>query len=282
LFGNLVNLDVTSGFTQEGYVEARNGVGTEAGVGTVTGDHYPASLIRPERRMFEPRIGVTWRPIPASTVVIKAGYGLYPDTSVYQNVILNMAQQAPLSKSLSVQNTLSCPLTLADGFTPCASVTSDTFGIDPNFRIGYAQNWQLSVQRDLPFALQMTATYSGIKGTHGPQEILPNSYPLARRIPARAARWDSPTKPRAATPSARQGNSSCGADCAVDLPRRSLTLLRNRSTTTPTSAARATRRQAVADRRSRRRSLTHPRRLRKTGSIRGRSDRFPTLTSASL
>jgi len=183
LFGNLVNLDVTSGFTQEGYVEARNGVGTEAGVGTVTGDHYPASLIRPERRMFEPRIGVTWRPIPASTVVIKAGYGLYPDTSVYQNVILNMAQQAPLSKSLSVQNTLSCPLTLADGFTPCASVTSDTFGIDPNFRIGYAQNWQLSVQRDLPFALQMTATYSGIKGTHGPQEILPNSYPLGTANP---------------------------------------------------------------------------------------------------
>jgi hypothetical protein len=35
----------------------------------------------------------------------------------------------------------------------------------------------VSVQRDLPFALQMTATYNGIKGTHGPQEILPNSYP---------------------------------------------------------------------------------------------------------
>jgi hypothetical protein len=41
----------------------------------------------------------------------------------------------------------------------------------------------LSVQRDLPFALQMTATYSGIKGTHGPQEILPNSYPLGTTNP---------------------------------------------------------------------------------------------------
>jgi hypothetical protein len=133
--------------------------------------------------MIEPRIGVTWRPIPASTVVIKAGYGLYPDTSVYQNVILNMAQQAPLSKSLSVQNSTSCPLTLANGFTPCASVTSDTFGIDPNFRIGYAQDWQVSIQRDMPFALQMTATYSGVKGTHGPQEILPNSNPLGAADP---------------------------------------------------------------------------------------------------
>jgi hypothetical protein len=176
LFGNLVNLDVTSGFTQVGYVVAKNVVGAVADVGTLTGNRYPSSLINPERRMVEPKIGITWRPIPASTVVIKAGYGLYPDTSVYQNIVLNLAQQAPLSKSLSVQNSTACPLTLANGFTPCSAVTSDTFGIDPNFRIGYVQNWQLSVQRDLPFALQMTVTYSGFKGTHGPQEILPNSY----------------------------------------------------------------------------------------------------------
>ena len=39
------------------------------------------------------------------------------------------------------------------------------------------------MQRDLPFALQMTATYSGTKGTHGPQEILPNSYPLGAANP---------------------------------------------------------------------------------------------------
>ena len=141
--------------------------------------------------MIEPRIGVTWRPIPASTVVIKAGYGLYPDTSVYQNIVLNMAQQYPLSTSLSVANSAACPLTLANGFpstvtnglVACSKTTPDTFAIDPNFRIGYVQNWQLSVQRDLPFALQMTATYSGIKGTHGPQEILPNSYPLGAANP---------------------------------------------------------------------------------------------------
>ena len=152
-------------------------------VGSLTGAHYPASLIRPDRRLISPRIGISWRPIPASTVVIRAGYGIYPDTSVYQNIVLEMAQQAPLSKSLNVQNSAACPLTLANGFTPCSSVTSETFGIDPNFRIGYAQQWQLAVQRDLPFAMQMTATYTGIKGTHGPQEILPNSYPLGEANP---------------------------------------------------------------------------------------------------
>ena len=177
LFGRLVNLDVASGFGVVAAVEGSNPVGA------ITGAHYPASLVRPERRMFEPRIGVTWRPVAASTIVIRAGYGIYPDTSVYQNIVLNMAQQAPLSKSLTVANSVACPLTLANGFTPCASVTSDSFGIDPNFRIGYVQTWQLSVQRDLPFALQMTVAYTGVKGTHGPQQILPNSYPLGESNP---------------------------------------------------------------------------------------------------
>ncbi len=177
LFGNLVNLDVNSGFTAEQPVVGSNPVGT------VTGNHYPSSLMEPDRHVIEPRIGVTWRPIPASTVVIKAGYGVYSNSSVYQSIVLSMAQQAPLSKSLNVANTSACPLTLANGFSPCAAVTSDSFGIDPNFRIGYLQSWQLSVQRDLPFALQMTATYSGTEGSNGPQVVLPNSYPLGTTSP---------------------------------------------------------------------------------------------------
>ena len=172
LFGRLVNIDAASGFAAVAPV-----VGSDP-VGPLSGEHYPSSLIRPDKTMFEPRVGITWRPIPASTVVIRAGYGIYPDTSVYQNIVLEMAQQAPLSKSVTVENSAACPLTLANGFTPCSTVTSDVFGIDPNFRIGYAQSWQLGVQRDMPFAMQLTATYLGTKGTHGPQEILPNSYPL--------------------------------------------------------------------------------------------------------
>ncbi len=91
----------------------------------------------------------------------------------------------------TIQNSASCPLTLANGFpstasnglVACSGTTADTFAIDPNFRIGYAQAWQLAIQRDLPFALQMTATYQGTKETHGPQEILPNSYPLGAANP---------------------------------------------------------------------------------------------------
>jgi hypothetical protein len=199
LFGRLVNLDIASGFTSAQPVLGSDPVGP-------TGDHYPASLIEPERRMFEPQIGATWRPIPASTVVIKGGYSLRSDTSVYQNFILSMAQQAslPNTKSFSIQNSAtSCPLSLSSFSVPastCATGTLDTFAIDPNFRIGYVQVWQLSVQRDLPFALQATATYRGTKGTHGPQQIMPNSYWLGEPIP-------NPTYPSGFVYETSNGNS---------------------------------------------------------------------------
>ena len=177
LHARLVNLDVAPDFTAAAPV-----LGSDP-VGALTGTHYPSSLIRPDKRGFEPRFGVSWRPIPASTIVVRAGYGIYYDTSVYQTSALNLAQQAPLSKSLSVQNGAACPLTLANGFTPCSSSTSDTFAIDPNFRVGYAQTWQLAAQRDLPGALQLTATYQGVKGTRGVQQFLPNTYPIGAANP---------------------------------------------------------------------------------------------------
>ena len=60
---------------------------------------------------------------------------------------------------------------------------SENFAVDPNLRVGYAQVWQLSAQRDLPGALVMTATYLGTKGTHGTQEFLPNTYPVGAPNP---------------------------------------------------------------------------------------------------
>ncbi len=172
LYGRLVNLDVASDFAAVAPVVASNPLGV------LTGQHYPNSLVQPDKRAFEPRIGIAWRPVSGSSMVVRAGYGIYYDTSVYQTIAVEMAQQPPLSKSFSVQNNPADPLTLANGFNASPSITPNTFAIDPNFRIGYAQNWQLAVQRDLPASLQMTATYLGIKGTRGAQEFLPNTFPL--------------------------------------------------------------------------------------------------------
>jgi hypothetical protein len=64
--------------------------------------------------------------------------------------------------------------------------TPSTFAVNPDFRVGYAQIWNLTLQRDLPGALQMAATYVGTKGTRGPQEFLPNTYPAGALNPCPA------------------------------------------------------------------------------------------------
>ncbi|HLY60997.1 MAG TPA: TonB-dependent receptor [Terriglobia bacterium] len=177
LYGRLVNLDITPGFAAVAPVVSGDPVGP------LTGQGYPRSLIHPDPRGLEPRIGIAWRPMGGSSLLVRAGYGIYKDTSVYPTIALQMAQQAPLSKSLSVQNSSACRLTLANGFNACPSTTPDTFAVDPNYRLGYAQNWDLSVQRDLPWSLQLIATYLGIKGTRGAQEFLPNTFPAGAANP---------------------------------------------------------------------------------------------------
>jgi hypothetical protein len=180
LYGRLVNLDIAPGFAAVAPVVSRNPAGT------LTSQKYPDSLVRPDKSGFEPRIGIAWRPLLASSLVIRAGYGVTYNTSVYQSIAAQMAQQSPLSKSLRVQNSAANPLTLANGFNASAGVTPNTFAVDPNFRVGSAQTWQLSIQRDLPAALILTATYLGIKGTRAMQEFLPNTFPAGAAKPCPA------------------------------------------------------------------------------------------------
>jgi len=210
LYGRLVNLDIAPGFAAVAPVVADDPSGTLTGA--LTGQRYPSSLVRPDKRGLEPRVGIAWRPISASSTVVRAGYGIYYDTSVYQMIAVQMAQQPPLSKSLSVQNSPADPLTLANGFVASPFITGNTFAIDPNFRAGYAQNWQVTVQRDLPGSLQMTVTYLGIKGTRGPQDFLPNTYPTGAVNPC-------PTCPTGFAYLTSNGNSTREA-AQVQLRRR--------------------------------------------------------------
>jgi hypothetical protein len=91
---------------------------------------------------------------------------------------MQMAQQPPLSKAFDQQNSASLPLTMASSFNTTVPGLTNTFGVDPNFRIGYAQTWNASVQQDLPGSLTMTATYQGVKGAQLMQEYLPNTEPI--------------------------------------------------------------------------------------------------------
>ena len=170
IYGRLVNLAVANHFASA----------------TPIVEQSAGALIRTDRNNIAPRFGFAWRPFAASTMIVRGGYGVYYDNPVYQSIATQMAQQAPLSTSLRVQNSALNPLTLADGFRSSPNILDTTFGVDPRFRTGYAQNWQVSAQRDLRFGLQMVATYLGIKGTRSVQQFLPNTFPAGAANPCAA------------------------------------------------------------------------------------------------
>jgi hypothetical protein len=161
LYNRLVNLAIAPGFAAI--------TPTTAGTGSTT-------LIDPDRNNFSPRFGFAWRPLTKGSLVVRGGYGIYYNTSVYNIIASNMAQQPPFAESLSVSGSVANPLNIQNSFLQASSGNStSTYAIDPHYRVGYAQTWMLSVQRDLPFSMFGTIGYLGTKGTRLDQQFIPNS-----------------------------------------------------------------------------------------------------------
>jgi trimeric autotransporter adhesin len=128
------------------------------------GQGVPGSLIKPDRNNFAPRVGIAWKPL--NNTVVRAGYGINYNISDYQSIVQNLAFQPPFATA--VTNTLvQCgQLTLAAGFpSTCGQATTNTYAVDPNFRLGYVQIWNLDVQQQIRPTLVVNFDYTGTKGT---------------------------------------------------------------------------------------------------------------------
>jgi hypothetical protein len=184
LYGRLVNLDMGTNFSSFTTLCATPPatVGTGGGCSSASSAGLPNSLVRTNPHEIQPRLGFAWRPFPKHSTVVRGGYGVYYNTSVYQSIAQAMAQQSPLSYTLADSSAMG-KLTLANGFPQFNTVRVSTYAIDPNFKLGYLHYWQLAVQQGLPGALVATLTYNGNKGTHQPQGLVPNSSPSATPYP---------------------------------------------------------------------------------------------------
>jgi trimeric autotransporter adhesin len=124
----------------------------------------PATLVRPDRNNIAPRLGLAWK--PAHNTVVRAGYGINYNTSAYQSIVQNMAFQPPFSTTATNTQSATTQLSLANGFPPPppGSITNN-FGVDPNYRLGYVQIWNLDIQQQIRPTLIMNLDYTGTKGT---------------------------------------------------------------------------------------------------------------------
>jgi hypothetical protein len=175
LYNRIVNLDIASGYTAIAPV-------LPGQTGTLTGASYGASLVNPDKRNIAPRIGFAWRPFPKHSTVVRGGFGVYYNTSVYGTIANSLAAQPPFAQTLSVASSAANPLTLQNGFIFPTNTVTNTRAIDPNYRIGYPMIWQLSVQNDLKHGLVGTITLRRTKGTRLDQQFLPQSLPPGSRV----------------------------------------------------------------------------------------------------
>jgi hypothetical protein len=158
LHNHLANLDINSAFTQVAVVTA--------GQNGVYNSDLPTSLVRPDRNNLSPRFGFAWRPTAKNSTVIRGGYSIFYSGSSYAQIATQLASQPPFATTASLSTSTANVLTLLNGFpsVPSQNVTN-TYAIDPNFKLAYAQTWNLALQRSLPHAVLVELEYIGTKGT---------------------------------------------------------------------------------------------------------------------
>jgi trimeric autotransporter adhesin len=143
----------------------------------------PASLVRPDRNNFAPRIGFAWKPF--SKTVVRGGYGINYNTGAYQGIAQQLALQPPFATTATnVQAAFPSPsnLTLQDGF-PAATGITNNYAVNPHYRLGYVQIRNLDIQQQIRPTLLLNIDYTGTKGTDLDILEAPNRTATGIRIP---------------------------------------------------------------------------------------------------
>ncbi len=154
-------------------------------------DGYPSTLVHPDRNNFAPRIGIAWKPL--ANMVVRTGYGINYNTGAFQTIATKLAFQPPFANTETNVQTAPGELTLANGFpTPPSGLLTNSYAVDPNYRLGYVQLRFLDIQQQIRPTLLLNLDYTGSKGTHLDNEIAPNSPITGIRIPtAQAFLWQT-------------------------------------------------------------------------------------------
>lgn len=116
----------------------------------------------PDRNDFGPRIGIAWR--LSKELIFRAGYGVYysPEIAIETYDLVRNGVRNEMNTSDGVRPVL----TITNGFPQTATTGFPSyFGLDPNARTPYVQQWTAGFQRELPTGAVMEIVYIGAKGT---------------------------------------------------------------------------------------------------------------------
>ena len=179
-YGHLSDLEIGPGFSSAGVV-----TGLDPGP-------FPSSLLRADANNFAPRFGLAFRPWTRRQLVLRAGYGIFYDGSIYNRLVPNLESQPPFAQASTLLTSPSQVLTLQNGFPAQGPNTlTNTYAVDPNFRTPYAQTWNFNLQDELARSIILTIGYVGTKGTKLDLLLGPN--PAGSGNTANALQYDYET-----------------------------------------------------------------------------------------
>lgn len=162
-YGRLADLNLGLGFTPSGVVTGQNP------------GSLPPSLLRGQTDNLAPRFGLAYRPWLAHSLVVRAGYGIFYDESIYSRIVGNLTSQPPFATTSTLVSSPALPLTLQNGFPEIGpNVARNTFVVNPDYLTPYAQTWDLMLEQDLGQNFVLSAAYIGTRGTHLNLLLAPN------------------------------------------------------------------------------------------------------------
>ncbi|HUV91944.1 MAG TPA: TonB-dependent receptor, partial [Anaerolineales bacterium] len=127
---------------------------------------FPERTLRNAFKLgFQPRIGFAWQPFGSSKTVVSGGYGFFRDELTAD--IMGYLYGAPFGLTKSYTNIIASGqpvLTFTTPFSGSYSVgTVTASSLDKNLTSPYAQQWNLTVERDLGFQTALRLSYIGMK-----------------------------------------------------------------------------------------------------------------------